>query len=239
MAMANMSIEGGARAGMFCPDETTFKYLKGKPMAPKGAEWDAAVEFWKVSANIFLRQLDIQLISWFVFQGLRSDEGAHYDRVVKINAVDIPPTVTWGTSPEDTIDITGTVPRPEEAKNEEEKGKIERALTYMGLEGGMKVQDIKITNVSGNRRFRSVLARKAELSLSSRSSSVPAPTLALRIFELLPASSRVARLLREFTRWSFLVLVSSRSKQRRRDSTESFPRLDSTGERQDARCVSV
>ncbi|GAA5979765.1 hypothetical protein JCM5350_002040 [Sporobolomyces pararoseus] len=126
MAMANMSIEGGARAGMFAPDETTFKYLKGKPMAPKGAEWDAAVEFWK---------------------GLRSDEGAHYDRVVKINAADIPPTVTWGTSPEDTIDITGKVPKPEDAKNEEEKGKIERALTYMGLEGGMNVQDIKITNV--------------------------------------------------------------------------------------------
>lgn len=81
-------------------------------------------------------------------QSLRSDEGAHYDRVVKINAADIPPTVTWGTSPEDTIDITGTVPRPENAKNDEEKGKIERALTYMGLEGGMNVQDIKITNVS-------------------------------------------------------------------------------------------
>lgn len=68
--------------------------------------------------------------------------------MVKINAADIPPTVTWGTSPEDTIDITGKVPKPEDAKNEEEKGKIERALTYMGLEGGMNVQDIKITNVS-------------------------------------------------------------------------------------------
>jgi 3-isopropylmalate dehydratase len=85
--------------------------------------------------------------SSFAKQGLASDEGAHYDRVVKINAADIPPTVTWGTSPEDTIDITGTVPKPEDAKNAEEKGKIERALTYMGLEGGMKVQDIKITNV--------------------------------------------------------------------------------------------
>ncbi|GAA5913673.1 hypothetical protein JCM5296_007279 [Sporobolomyces johnsonii] len=125
MAMANMSIEGGARAGMFAPDETTFAYLKDKPMAPKGAEWDAAVEFWK---------------------SLKSDEGAHYDRVVKINAADIPPTVTWGTSPEDTIDITGTVPRPEDAKTEEAKAKIQRALTYMGLEGGMKVTDIKITN---------------------------------------------------------------------------------------------
>lgn len=160
--------------------------------------------------------------------------------MVKINAADIPPTVTWGTSPEDTIDITGTVPRPEEAKNEEEKGKIERALTYMGLEGGMKVQDIKITNVSADRRFKFCSSlEKADLLLSSRSSSVPAPTLVLRIFELLPASSRVARLLREFTRWSFLVPVSSRSKQRRRDSTESFLRLDSTGERQDAQCVSV
>jgi len=84
--------------------------------------------------------------------------------VVKINAADIPPTVTWGTSPEDTIDITGTVPRPEEAKSEEEKGKIERALTYMGLEGGMKVQDVKITNVSRHRRFRPSLSSPDKLT---------------------------------------------------------------------------
>lgn len=126
MSMANMSIEGGARAGMFAPDETTFAYLKGKPLAPKGAEWDQAVEFWK---------------------SLRSDEGAHYDKTVKIDAADIPPTVTWGTSPEDTVSIDGTVPDPAKAADEAAKGKIERALTYMGLEPNQRIQDIQITNV--------------------------------------------------------------------------------------------
>ncbi|GAA5984281.1 hypothetical protein JCM10908_006122 [Rhodotorula pacifica] len=126
MSMANMSIEGGARAGMFAPDEITFAYLKGKPLAPKGAEWDQAVEFWK---------------------SLRSDEGAHYDKVVKIDAADIPPTVTWGTSPEDTVSIDGTVPDPAKAADETAKGKIERALAYMGLEPNQRIQDIQITNV--------------------------------------------------------------------------------------------
>ncbi|GAA5868117.1 hypothetical protein JCM3774_001026 [Rhodotorula dairenensis] len=125
MSMANMSIEGGARAGMFAPDEITFEYLKGKPLAPQGAEWDQAVEFWK---------------------SLRSDEGAHYDKVVKIDAADIPPTVTWGTSPEDTVSIDGTVPDPAKAADETAKGKIERALAYMGLEPNQKIQDIRITN---------------------------------------------------------------------------------------------
>lgn len=127
MSMANMSIEGGARAGMFAPDDITFAYLKGRPLAPEGAEWDKAVEFWR---------------------SLKTDEGAHFDSVVKINAADIPPTVTWGTSPEDTVSITGTVPDPAKAANEEQKGKIERALAYMGLEPNQKIQDIPITNVS-------------------------------------------------------------------------------------------
>ncbi|BGP16557.1 hypothetical protein JCM10213_000531 [Rhodosporidiobolus nylandii] len=126
MSMANMSIEGGARAGMFAPDQITFDYLKGKPMAPKGAEWDKAVEFWK---------------------SLKTDEGAHFDHVVKINAADIPPTVTWGTSPEDTVSITGSVPDPAKATSEAAKGKIERALHYMGLQPNERIQDIKITNV--------------------------------------------------------------------------------------------
>ncbi|GAA6000099.1 hypothetical protein JCM10207_006051 [Rhodosporidiobolus poonsookiae] len=126
MSMANMSIEGGARAGMFAPDEITFAYLKGKPMAPKAEHWDKAVEFWK---------------------SLASDEGAFYDHIVKIDAADIPPTVTWGTSPEDTVSIKGTVPDPASATTEAGKAKIERALQYMGLEAGMKVEDIKITNV--------------------------------------------------------------------------------------------
>ncbi|BGP40433.1 3-isopropylmalate dehydratase [Rhodotorula kratochvilovae] len=126
MSMANMSIEGGARAGMFAPDEITFEYLKGRPLAPEGAEWDKAVEFWK---------------------SLKTDEGAHFDSTVLINAADIPPTVTWGTSPEDTVSITGTVPDPAKATNEEQRGKIERALAYMGLEPNQKIQDIPITNV--------------------------------------------------------------------------------------------
>ncbi|BGP24981.1 isopropylmalate isomerase [Rhodotorula toruloides] len=126
MSMANMSIEAGARAGMFAPDEITFEYLKGKPLAPQGAEWDKAVEFWK---------------------SLKSDEGAHYDKVVKINAADIPPTVTWGTSPEDTVSITGIVPDPAQAPNDAAKAKIERALSYMGLQPNQKIQDIKVTNV--------------------------------------------------------------------------------------------
>ncbi|GAA6028329.1 hypothetical protein JCM8097_006978 [Rhodosporidiobolus ruineniae] len=126
MSMANMSIEGGARAGMFAPDQITFDYLKGKPMAPKGDEWEKAVEFWK---------------------SLKTDEGAHFDHVVKIDAADIPPTVTWGTSPEDTVSIKGTVPDPATATTEAGKAKIERALKYMGLEANQKIEDIKITNV--------------------------------------------------------------------------------------------
>ncbi|GAA6001444.1 3-isopropylmalate dehydratase LEU1 [Rhodotorula paludigena] len=126
MSMANMSIEGGARAGMFAPDQITFDYMKGRPLAPKGAEWEKAVEFWK---------------------SLKTDPGAHFDSTVLINAADIPPTVTWGTSPEDTVSITGSVPDPEKAPTEAAKAKIQRALTYMGLEPNQKIQDIKITNV--------------------------------------------------------------------------------------------
>ncbi|ORY86728.1 aconitase family-domain-containing protein [Leucosporidium creatinivorum] len=126
MSLSNMSIEGGARAGMVAPDEVTFNYLKGRPLAPKGEDWDRAVAYWKT---------------------LKSDEGAHFDRVVKISSSDIAPTVTWGTSPEDTAPITGNVPRPEDAASEEKRGQIERALKYMGLEAGMKLEDVKITNV--------------------------------------------------------------------------------------------
>lgn len=81
-------------------------------------------------------------------QTLKSDEGAHFDRIVKISSSDIAPTVTWGTSPEDTAPITGNVPRPEDAASDEKRGQIERALKYMGLEAGMKLEDVKITNVS-------------------------------------------------------------------------------------------
>ena len=91
LTVSNMAIEHGARAGLCAPDETTFAYLKGRPMAPKGADWDAAVAYWRT---------------------LATDAGAVYDKVVVINAADIAPTVTWGTSPEDVVPITGVVPDP-------------------------------------------------------------------------------------------------------------------------------
>jgi 3-isopropylmalate/(R)-2-methylmalate dehydratase large subunit len=126
MTICNMSIEAGARAGMIAPDETTFAYLKGKPMAPSGDMWDKAVAWWSQ---------------------LTSDEGARYDREVVIKAEDIIPTVTWGTSPEDTAPITGYVPDPAKEKDPARQAKIERSLSYMGLTGGMKIEDISIDTV--------------------------------------------------------------------------------------------
>ena len=126
MTICNMSIEAGARAGMIAPDEHTYDYIKGRPMAPSGEAWDRAVAWWRT---------------------LPSDEGARYDREVVINAADIAPTVTWGTSPEDTVAITGTVPTPKAAKDQAQEAKINRALDYMGLEAGMKVTDISIDTV--------------------------------------------------------------------------------------------
>jgi 3-isopropylmalate/(R)-2-methylmalate dehydratase large subunit len=123
MTVCNMSIEGGARAGLVAPDEKTFAYLKDRPKAPKGAAWDEAVRFWST---------------------LKSDEGAVFDRVVKLDAASLPPIVTWGTSPEDVVTITGTVPRAEDAANEQQREKIARALAYMGLKGGEKMTDLPI-----------------------------------------------------------------------------------------------
>ena len=125
MTVCNMAIEGGARAGLIAPDEKTFEYVKGRPHAPKGGHWEMAVEYWK---------------------GLVSDEGAHYDKVVKLNAADIVPVVTWGTSPEDVLPITATVPSPEDF----EGGKVDaarRSLDYMGLESGIKLADVEIDTV--------------------------------------------------------------------------------------------
>ena len=126
MTICNMSIEAGARAGMIAPDETTFEYIKGKPMAPQGEMWDKAVAWWKT---------------------LPSDEGARYDKEIVIKAADIAPTVTWGTSPEDAIAINGAVPDPKKAGDAAQQAKIERALDYMGLEAGMAVSDIAIDTV--------------------------------------------------------------------------------------------
>ncbi|WBU53367.1 3-isopropylmalate dehydratase large subunit [Paracoccus sp. SCSIO 75233] len=125
MTVCNMAIEGGARAGLIAPDEKTFEYVKGRPHAPKGAAWEAALAWWKT---------------------LHTDEGAHYDKVVTIRGEDIAPVVTWGTSPEDVLPITGTVPAPEDFTG----GKVEaarRSLDYMGLEPGTKLTDIAIDAV--------------------------------------------------------------------------------------------
>jgi 3-isopropylmalate/(R)-2-methylmalate dehydratase large subunit len=126
MTVCNMTIEGGARAGLIAPDETTFEYLKGRPMAPKGAQWEQAVAWWRT---------------------LPSDEGAAYDTEVTIDAASLIPEVTWGTSPEDVVRIDGTVPDPADAEDEDRRAAIERKLEYMGLTAGMRVTDIKVDKV--------------------------------------------------------------------------------------------
>jgi 3-isopropylmalate/(R)-2-methylmalate dehydratase large subunit len=123
MTICNMSIEGGARAGLVAPDEKTFAYLKDRPKAPKGMAWDMAVDYWRT---------------------LTTDEGAHFDREIKLDAAALPPIVTWGTSPEDVVSINGTVPRPDDAPSEQKRAAIARALDYMGLKGGEKIKDITI-----------------------------------------------------------------------------------------------
>jgi 3-isopropylmalate/(R)-2-methylmalate dehydratase large subunit len=126
MTVCNMSIEGGARAGLIAPDETTYAYVKGRPKAPKAGAWEQAIAYWRT---------------------LPSDKGARYDKEVRIAAASIPPTVTWGTSPEDTVAITGRVPDPAAIADEGVRKAKERALSYMGLTAGMKVTDIKIDKV--------------------------------------------------------------------------------------------
>ena len=123
MTVCNMSIEAGARAGLVAPDETTFEYLKGRPMAPSGANWDQAVAHWRT---------------------LPSDAGATYDTEVTIEAADIAPQVTWGTSPENVLPITGVVPDPADEADEGRRGSMERSLEYMGLEPGTPLQEIAI-----------------------------------------------------------------------------------------------
>ncbi|MBI1622125.1 3-isopropylmalate dehydratase large subunit [Aquamicrobium zhengzhouense] len=126
MTICNMSIEGGARAGLIAPDETTFAYVKDKPRAPKGEAWDAALAYWKT---------------------LHTDEGAHFDKVVVLDAAKLPPIVTWGSSPEDVTAITGVVPNPDEIEDENKRNSKKRALEYMGLEPGTKMTDISIDRV--------------------------------------------------------------------------------------------
>src|SRR3954470_6243640 len=126
MTVCNMSIEGGARAGMVAPDETTFAYLKGRPKAPKGEAWDAAVRFW---------------------QTLHSDEGAFFDKEVRLDAANLPPIVSWGTSPEDVVSVTGAVPDPDAIPDENKRQSKRRALDYMGLKPGTKITDITLDRV--------------------------------------------------------------------------------------------
>lgn len=126
MTVCNMSIEGGARAGLIAPDETTFAYIKDKPRAPKGEALDQAISYWKT---------------------LHSDEGAHFDKIVELDAAKISPVVSWGSSPEDVVFVTDIVPNPDEIKDETKRASKWRALDYMGLKPGTKMTDIKIDRV--------------------------------------------------------------------------------------------
>jgi 3-isopropylmalate dehydratase large subunit len=121
-----MSIEAGARSGLFAPDDTTFAYLKGRPMAPAGADWDAAVAYWKT---------------------LATDDGATFDKTVVIDAADIVPTVTWGTSPEDVVPITGVVPDPGSFEDASKQDAVRKSLDYMGLTAGQRMQDVAIEHI--------------------------------------------------------------------------------------------
>ena len=126
LTVANMSIEAGARAGMIAPDDRTFAYIKGRPMAPKGADWDKAVAWWR---------------------SLASDVGATYDRTVIIDASEIAPALTWGTSPEDVVSITGTVPAPESFADPSKREAAQKSLDYMGLTPGTRLQDVPVQHV--------------------------------------------------------------------------------------------
>ncbi|MCF2710582.1 MAG: 3-isopropylmalate dehydratase large subunit [Schaalia hyovaginalis] len=126
MTICNMSIEAGARAGMVAPDETTFEYIKGRPHAPEGEEWERAVEYWT---------------------SLRSDEDAVFDAEVVLEAADIEPFVTWGTNPGQGVPLSAAVPDPESIADETKRLAAERALEYMGLEAGTPMRDIKVDTV--------------------------------------------------------------------------------------------
>ncbi len=126
MTICNMSIEGGARAGLIAPDETTFAYVKDKPRAPKGEAWNLAMAYWET---------------------LKSDEGAHFDKVVVLDAASLPPVVSWGSSPEDVVPVTGVVPDPAEIADETKRSSKQRALDYMGLRAGTRITDIELDRV--------------------------------------------------------------------------------------------
>ena len=126
LTVANMAIEGGARSGLIAPDEKTFEYLRGRPMAPIGAAWDEAVAWWRT---------------------LATDPGARYDKTVILDASDIAPNVTWGTSPEDVVAVTGTVPDPQSFSDPAKREAAAKSLAYMGLEPGQRMQDVAVENI--------------------------------------------------------------------------------------------
>jgi 3-isopropylmalate/(R)-2-methylmalate dehydratase large subunit len=126
MTICNMSVEGGAKAGMIAPDEKTYAFLKGRPKTPKAGAWETARRYW---------------------DSLRSDDGAHFDREIRLDAAKLPPLVTWGTSPEQVVSISGRVPVPSEIADENKRRAAERSLDYMGLKGGEKITDIALNRV--------------------------------------------------------------------------------------------
>ncbi len=155
LTVSNMAIEHGARAGLIAPDEKTIEYVKGRPYAPKGADWDKAAAWWT---------------------SLRTDPGARYDKVVVIQAADIAPTVTWGTSPEDTVAITGTVPAPESFADPSKQEAVRKSLDYMGLTPGMRMQDVEVQNVfigsCTNSRIEDLRAAAAVLKGRTKAANV-------------------------------------------------------------------
>ncbi|MEP5487096.1 MAG: 3-isopropylmalate dehydratase large subunit, partial [Parasphingorhabdus sp.] len=126
LTVSNMSIEAGARAGLIAPDDKTFAYLKDRPMSPKGADWDAAVDHWKT---------------------LRTDDDAVFDKSVTINAADVAPTVTWGTSPEDVVAVNGIVPAPASFPDPSKQDAAQKSLDYMGLAAGQAMRDVAVENI--------------------------------------------------------------------------------------------
>jgi 3-isopropylmalate/(R)-2-methylmalate dehydratase large subunit len=126
MTVCNMSIEAGARAGLIAPDETTFAYLEGKPFAPKGPNWEAALDYWR---------------------SLVTDDGAHFDKEVVIDAATLAPHVSWGTNPAQTIRIDESVPDPESFADESSRESAKRALMYMGLTAGTPMRDVAVDTV--------------------------------------------------------------------------------------------
>src|SRR2546426_4041978 len=155
LTVCNMSIEAGARCGMVAPDETTYAYIKGRPFAPDGEAWERAVAYWKT---------------------LPSDAGAAFDREVRVDGAQLAPTVTWGTSPQDALPITGRVPHPAATADAGRRASLERALAYMGLSAGMALTDVTVDRVFIGSCTNSRLAdlRAAAAVAKGRHAVVPA-----------------------------------------------------------------